>query len=108
MSEKLNAILAAARLHTDEGIAPNVDEWNIAKTWPREAFDKAGAAGLMGLYAPEEFDGQGLLFLRAFRSMSSLDWAMVPMPLRFQCTIFVPLRAVDMEQKHLKRHGEPR
>ena len=60
MSEKLNAILAAARLHTDEVIAPNVDEWNIAKTWPRVAFDKAGAAGLMGLYAPEEFDGQGL------------------------------------------------
>ena len=60
MSDKLDAILAAARTHAADVIAPNVDAWNAAKAWPRNASDKAGAAGLMGLYAPEEWGGQGL------------------------------------------------
>jgi alkylation response protein AidB-like acyl-CoA dehydrogenase len=60
MSEKLDAILAAAHDHATHVIAPNVDDWNAARTWPRDASDKAGAAGLTGLYAPEEWGGQGL------------------------------------------------
>ena len=60
MSEKLSAILETAHTHAKEVIAPNVDAWNAAKTWPRDASDKAGAAGLMGLYAPEELGGQEL------------------------------------------------
>lgn len=60
MSEKLSAILETAHTHAKEVIAPNVDAWNAAKTWPRDASDKAGAAGLMGLFAPEELGGQGL------------------------------------------------
>ncbi|MBA5764789.1 acyl-CoA dehydrogenase family protein, partial [Vibrio sp. 404] len=54
MSEKLDAILAAAHTHATEVVAPNVDAWNAAKAWPRDASDKAGAAGLTGLYAPED------------------------------------------------------
>ncbi|ABV94335.1 acyl-CoA dehydrogenase [Dinoroseobacter shibae DFL 12 = DSM 16493] len=60
MSEKLDAILAAAHTHATEVVAPNVDAWNAAKAWPRDASDKAGAAGLTGLYAPEDWGGQGL------------------------------------------------
>lgn len=60
MSDKLATILQAARDHAEQVILPNVDAWNAAKTWPRDASDKAGAAGLTGLYAPEEFGGQGL------------------------------------------------
>ncbi|WP_299648364.1 acyl-CoA dehydrogenase family protein [uncultured Tateyamaria sp.] len=60
MSERLDTILAAARDHATDVVAPNVDTWNAAKAWPRNASDKAGAAGLTGLYAPEEFGGQGL------------------------------------------------
>lgn len=60
MSAKLATILEAARAHAQDVIVPNVDAWNVAKTWPRDASDKAGAAGLTGLYAPEEFGGQGL------------------------------------------------
>lgn len=60
MSEKLSAILETAHTHAKEVIAPNVAAWNAAKTWPRDASDKAGAAGLMGLYAPEELGGQEL------------------------------------------------
>lgn len=60
MSEKLDMLLAAAHDHAVNTIAPNVDAWNAAKTWPRDASDKAGAAGLTGLYAPEEWGGQDL------------------------------------------------
>ncbi len=60
MSAKLAAILAAARDHATSVIAPNLDAWNTARKWPRAASDKAGDAGLMGLYAPQEWGGQGL------------------------------------------------
>lgn len=60
MTDKLTPILDAARAHATDVIAPNVDAWNAAKKWPRDASDKAGAAGLTGLYAPVEFGGQGL------------------------------------------------
>ena len=60
MSDKLEAILAAARDHAHDVIVPNVDSWNVGKAWPRAASDKAGVMGLTGLYAPEEWGGQGL------------------------------------------------
>lgn len=60
MTEKFDKILQAARDHATEVISPNVDTWNAQKSWPRDASDKAGAAGLTGLYAAEEFGGQGL------------------------------------------------
>ncbi len=60
MSSSIDAILEAARAHCAADIAPRVDAWNKAGIWPRGASDKAGAAGLTGLYAPSEWGGQGL------------------------------------------------
>jgi alkylation response protein AidB-like acyl-CoA dehydrogenase len=60
MTDKIDTILAAARRHCQDVIAPEVDAWNTAGTWPRHASDKAGALGLTGLYCPEEWGGQGL------------------------------------------------
>ena len=60
MGSKIEDILAAARSHTDEVIKPNVDAWNAAGVWPRAGSDKAADLGLTGLYAPEEWGGQGL------------------------------------------------
>lgn len=60
MTDKLATILQAAREHAEQVILPNVDSWNASGKWPRDASDKAAAAGLTGLYAPEEFGGQGL------------------------------------------------
>ncbi len=57
---KIDDILEKARRHCEEVIRPNVDSWNAAGQWPREASDKAGALGLTGLYAPEDWGGQGL------------------------------------------------
>lgn len=60
MSDKLETIRAAARDHARDVIAPNVDAWNAERASPRAASDQAGAVGLTGLYAPEEWGGQGL------------------------------------------------
>lgn len=60
MTSKIDGILEAARQHVRDVVAPNVDRWNKAGIWPRAASDKAAALGLTGLYAPEEFGGQGL------------------------------------------------
>jgi len=60
MGSKIETVLAAAKAHCDEVVKPNVNAWNKAGVWPRTASDKAGAAGLTGLYAPEEWGGQGL------------------------------------------------
>ncbi|MDU8929196.1 acyl-CoA dehydrogenase family protein [Alisedimentitalea sp. MJ-SS2] len=59
MAVKIETLLDAARKHTDDVIKPNVDAWNEAGIWPRDASDKAAALGLTGLYAPEEWGGQG-------------------------------------------------
>ncbi|MEP1521735.1 acyl-CoA dehydrogenase family protein [Ascidiaceihabitans sp.] len=60
MPQDLQTILSAAHDHATNLIAPNVDAWNTAGQWPRDASDAAGTAGLTGLYAPEEWGGQGL------------------------------------------------
>lgn len=60
MTERIENILSAARRHCETVIKPNVERWNEARIWPREASDQAASAGLTGLYCPEEFGGQGL------------------------------------------------
>ncbi|MBU2943770.1 acyl-CoA dehydrogenase family protein [Shimia thalassica] len=60
MTQALDTILENARKHCAEDITPNVDAWNKAGVWPRDASNKAAALGLTGLYAPPEWGGQGL------------------------------------------------
>ena len=60
MPANLDQILSNARQHARDVITPNIDAWNEAGVWPRAASDQAAALGLTGLYAPEEFGGQGL------------------------------------------------
>jgi acyl-CoA dehydrogenase len=40
-------------------IAPNVDEWEEAREFPRELFERCGELGFLGLKYPEELGGQG-------------------------------------------------
>jgi acyl-CoA dehydrogenase len=42
-----------------EEIAPNVDEWEAAREFPRELYLRAGELGFLGLKYPEELGGQG-------------------------------------------------
>ena len=72
MTSRIDSILNAARAHCREDIAPNVDAWNTARRWPRDASDKAGALGLTGLFAPEEFGGHGLPLSEGIRVYEEL------------------------------------
>jgi len=40
-------------------IAPNVDEWEAAREFPRELYGRAGELGFLGLKYPVELGGQG-------------------------------------------------
>ena len=40
-------------------IAPNVDEWETAREFPRELYRRAGELGFLGLKYPAELGGQG-------------------------------------------------
>ena len=40
-------------------IAPNVDEWEEAREFPRELYERAGELGFLGLKYPVELGGQG-------------------------------------------------
>jgi acyl-CoA dehydrogenase len=40
-------------------IAPNVDEWEAAREFPRELFTRCAELGFLGLKFPEELGGQG-------------------------------------------------
>mgnify|MGYP006352725629 CR=1 FL=1 len=78
MSAKIDDILAAARHHCDEVIRPGVDGWNATRKWPRAASDKAAALGLLGLYAPAEWGGQGLSLgdgIRVYEELGKGDGA---------------------------------
>jgi acyl-CoA dehydrogenase len=40
-------------------IAPHVDEWEAAREFPRELYERCGELGFLGLKYPEELGGQG-------------------------------------------------
>jgi acyl-CoA dehydrogenase len=40
-------------------IAPHVDEWEAARQFPRELFNRCGELGFLGLKFPEAYGGQG-------------------------------------------------
>ena len=69
---RIDDILENARRHCEEVIRPEVDGWNEAGVWPRAASDKAAALGLTGLYAPEEWGGQGLPLAEGIRVYEEL------------------------------------
>jgi acyl-CoA dehydrogenase len=47
----------AMRRFVEREIAPHVDAWDEAETFPRELYKKAAAVGLLGLGFPEEYGG---------------------------------------------------
>ncbi|MDO3721002.1 acyl-CoA dehydrogenase family protein [Marinobacter sp. chi1] len=98
MAEYFNELHEQARLSTRKFIAtevlPYIDEWEEAGEFPRELYQRAGNAGLLGIGYPEEFGGSGEndLFLRVavseelmrstsgglVASLGSLDIALPP------------------------------
>jgi len=68
----LEATLEAASKHCTEVIRPGVDGWDEKGRWPRDASDRAGEAGLTGLYCPPAYGGQGLSLADGIRVYEEL------------------------------------
>jgi len=49
----------SARRFVSKEIAPNVEDWEQEREFPRELFTRCGELGLLGLKFPEEYGGQG-------------------------------------------------
>src|SRR5215469_10229485 len=78
MSNPIDAALSAARSHASGVVLPSVDRWNDSGRWPRDASDQAAAVGLLGLYCPAEFGGQGLPLgegIRVYEELGKADGA---------------------------------
>lgn len=62
MRSNAEKILQAAKKHCEEVILPNVEAWESSTQYPHEAAIAAARDGLLGLYCPPEYGGQGLSF----------------------------------------------
>ncbi|HET8704953.1 MAG TPA: acyl-CoA dehydrogenase family protein [Pseudomonadales bacterium] len=58
-SETHHMIRDTARKFVQREVLPFIAEWEEAGTFPRELYEKAGEAGLLGIGHPEEFGGTG-------------------------------------------------
>src|SRR3954471_5091329 len=78
MPDSGDAVLAVAKQHAQEVVAPAVNDWNSSGAWPRPASDQAGAVGLTGLYCPEELGGRDLSLadgIRVYEELGKADAA---------------------------------
>lgn len=57
--ETHNLIRDTARKFVQREVLPFIAEWEEAGSFPRELYEKAGAAGLLGIGHPEEYGGSG-------------------------------------------------
>jgi acyl-CoA dehydrogenase len=57
--ETQNIVRSNVRKFVEREILPYVDQWEEACSFPIELYQKAGAAGLLGIGHPEEFGGTG-------------------------------------------------
>jgi acyl-CoA dehydrogenase len=51
------------RRFVEREIAPHVDEWEVAREFPRDLFQRCGELGFLGLKFPEAYGGQGGSYL---------------------------------------------
>ena len=49
----------SVRSFVEKEIAPHVDEWEEAREFPRELYERCGELGFLGLKFPTEYGGQG-------------------------------------------------
>jgi alkylation response protein AidB-like acyl-CoA dehydrogenase len=57
--EEHEELRETVRRFVQKEIAPNVDEWEAAREFPRELFGRCAELGFLGLKFPEELGGQG-------------------------------------------------
>jgi alkylation response protein AidB-like acyl-CoA dehydrogenase len=60
LNEDQQALVAMVRDFAAEALAPNAAKWDETKHFPVDVLREAGALGMGGIYAREEFGGSGL------------------------------------------------
>ncbi len=71
-------IISIAENHAKKVMQPNLQKWLEGKKWPRAESTQAAKDGLLGLYCPAEFGGQGLSFAEAlpvYEALGRVDGA---------------------------------
>jgi citronellyl-CoA dehydrogenase len=58
-SEEHELFRQQVRAFAEKELAPHVDEWEEAETFPNSVFKQAGERGILGAHYPEEFGGGG-------------------------------------------------
>src|SRR5215208_1172262 len=57
--EEHEELRETVRKFVSKEIAPNVEEWEEAREFPRELYERCAKVGFLGLKFPEEYGGQG-------------------------------------------------
>lgn len=73
--EEHNMFREAVRDFVEAEVRPNVERWHDQGYCDRELFQKAGAQGLLGMMAPEEFGGGGMANDYRFNAVLSEELA---------------------------------
>lgn len=63
LSQEQEMIRDTLRQFARERLAPNADEWEHTRTFPREALRELAELGVMGMVVPERWGGAGLDYL---------------------------------------------
>lgn len=64
--------LAAAEAFAARTLAPNAQAWEAARAAPREMFQAAGDAGLLGLLVPQDQGGKGVSYVALLMMLEAL------------------------------------
>lgn len=64
--------LEAAEAFAAETLAPNAQAWEAARAAPREMFQAAGDAGLLGLLVPQDQGGKGVSYVALLMMLEAL------------------------------------
>jgi len=101
-------ILEAARYHSEEIICPNVDQWESSLDYPVDAAAEAAKNGLLGLYCPKEFGGQGLSFAEGIPVFEELGRGEGLYAFSFSMHNIVTFAVCSFGQEKLRDYWAPR
>jgi alkylation response protein AidB-like acyl-CoA dehydrogenase len=72
-TETQKMIAETVRDFCAQHITPNIMEWDEAQTFPKEALQKLGELGLMGVLVPEEYGGAGLSYTEYVTAITEIS-----------------------------------
>ena len=101
-------IIKAARYHSEEIICPNVDQWESSLDYPVDAAAEAAKNGLLGLYCPKEFGGQGLSFAEGIPVFEELGRGEGLYAFSFSMHNIVSFAICTFGQEKLRDHWAPK